>query len=54
MNKKEVMTVECVDCGVTFDISAEEQAWYKEKGYEFPKRCYNCRKAKRNKNKNRK
>lgn len=52
MEKKEVLVVDCVDCGVTFDISVEEQNWYEERGYQMPKRCNKCRKAKRNKNKN--
>jgi hypothetical protein len=52
MKKNEVVTIECIDCGVTFDVSADEQAWYKEKGFELPKRCHKCRKARRGKTNN--
>lgn len=52
-NEENLVTVECIDCGVTFDIPAEEQAWYKDRGFELPKRCHRCRKARRNKSNNR-
>lgn len=48
-----VVVIECVDCGRAFEVSAEEQAWYKEKGFELPKRCNDCRKERR-KNRGRK
>lgn len=50
MSKKQqedVITVECKECGNTFEITKEEQDWYKEKGFELPKRCRNCRKERR-------
>ena len=37
----------CADCGADFTWSAEEQAFFKEKGYEPPKRCKPCRQAKK-------
>lgn len=39
--------IKCVDCGVIFEMSAEEQKWYLEKGFQIPKRCPECRKNKR-------
>jgi hypothetical protein len=37
----------CVDCGLTFVFSAEEQIFFKDKGFKNdPKRCKSC-KAKR-------
>lgn len=41
----------CVDCGNTFEISAGEQEWYHAQGFQMPKRCSECRKNKRIKNK---
>ena len=48
MSKKETIMIECVDCGYVFEVSAEEQAWYEEKGFTLPKRCHKCRKTRRN------
>ena len=45
--KNEIVSIECVECGVTFDVSADEQEWYKEKGFVLPKRCPACRKHRR-------
>ena len=46
----------CKDCGEEFVFSENEQAFYKEKGFENePLRCVSCRKIKkqqRNTNKN--
>ena len=42
----------CKDCGKEFTVDEKEQEWYKEKGFELPKRCLDCRKkrkAERNK-----
>lgn len=46
------ITIKCKDCGNTFSIGEEEQAWYKERGFELPKRCKKCRVSKRERNKN--
>ena len=35
----------CADCGGKFNWSADEQAFYNEKGFSEPKRCKNCRQA---------
>lgn len=45
----DVLTVECIDCGKAFDLTVEEQDWYKEKGFALPKRCKECRKERRRK-----
>ena len=52
--KNDVVTIECTDCGVTFEVSVEEQEWYKDKGFELPKRCPRCRKLRRKGRNNRK
>jgi CxxC-x17-CxxC domain-containing protein len=38
----------CSDCGQEFTFSAADQAFYQERGYSTPKRCRNCRQAKKN------
>lgn len=43
----ENVTVVCKDCGTEFVIEAKEQEWYKEQGFELPKRCPSCRKARK-------
>lgn len=41
-------TLTCVDCGKEFIFTEGEQAFYKEKGFENePKRCPDCRRAKK-------
>jgi hypothetical protein len=40
-------TLRCADCGRDFVWSAGEQAYYQEQGYPQPKRCKECRRAKR-------
>lgn len=39
-------TMTCCDCGKEFIISPAEQKFYMKKGWELPKRCYECRKEK--------
>ncbi len=41
----------CVDCNNEFVISFGEQKFFKELGYDLPKRCSKCRKAKRERSK---
>lgn len=43
--------IKCKDCGETFDVYEKEQAWYKERGFEIPKRCKKCREKKKERNK---
>jgi Probable zinc-ribbon domain len=37
----------CADCGRDFPFSAEEQRFFREKGFEPPKRCRECRQARK-------
>jgi DNA replicative helicase MCM subunit Mcm2 (Cdc46/Mcm family) len=37
----------CADCGREFTFSAEEQRFFREKGFDPPKRCKECRQAKK-------
>jgi Probable zinc-ribbon domain len=37
----------CRDCGATFTIPPDEQAFMAEKGYQLPKRCRDCRRLRR-------
>ena len=37
----------CADCGANFTFSAEDQEFYASKGYSDPKRCPECRAAKK-------
>lgn len=39
------ITKVCVECGKEFTISPAEQKFFKKMGYEFPKRCTECRDA---------
>jgi CxxC-x17-CxxC domain-containing protein len=38
----------CSDCGQSFTFSADDQAFFRERGYSTPKRCKLCRQAKKN------
>ena len=41
-------TLQCVDCGVQFTFTADEQEFFKSKGYtNEPKRCASCRETRR-------
>jgi CxxC-x17-CxxC domain-containing protein len=41
-------TLKCADCGCEFVFTASEQEFYQEKGFEnIPKRCPECRSAKK-------
>ncbi|WHH58129.1 zinc-ribbon domain-containing protein [Petroclostridium sp. X23] len=50
-------TITCKDCNAEFIFTENEQAFYKEKGFENePQRCPDCRRARkqqRNNNNNR-
>ena len=43
----QIKAIECVDCGVTFDWTAEEQRFYWSKGLSEPKRCPDCRRLRK-------
>lgn len=38
----------CSDCGQAFTFSAEDQEFFRDRGYSAPKRCKACRQAKKN------
>ncbi|HEX3436909.1 MAG TPA: CxxC-x17-CxxC domain-containing protein [Pseudacidobacterium sp.] len=38
----------CSDCGQEFTFTADDQAFFQERGYSTPKRCKPCRQAKKN------
>lgn len=47
----EPKTIVCKDCGTEFEFSAEEQAFFAEKGFQNePTRCQPCRRNRRNQN----
>ncbi len=41
-------TLTCADCGQEFIFSADDQEFYATRGFNEPKRCRNCRSARRN------
>ncbi len=43
----EDQNITCGDCGAVFTFSAEDQEFYNQKGYSTPKRCPECRAAKK-------
>ena len=41
-------SIQCSDCGTTFNFSAEDQEFFHSKGYtNEPKRCPSCRQARK-------
>ena len=36
-------TLTCSDCGMEFEFTEREQAFYAEKGFTEPRRCPSCR-----------
>lgn len=40
-------TLVCQDCGKEFTFSASDQQFFQEKGFQSPKRCPECRQAKK-------
>ena len=40
-------TLKCEECGANFTFTAGEQEFYTEKGFTPPKRCQDCRQAKK-------
>jgi len=42
------ISLTCSDCGQDFTFTAADQAFFQERGYSTPKRCKNCRQAKKN------
>lgn len=40
-------TLECIQCGNAFELSDSELQYYRQRGFDEPKRCPECRKHKR-------
>jgi CxxC-x17-CxxC domain-containing protein len=40
-------TLTCADCGQEFVFSASEQQFYADRGFTDPRRCPNCRRARK-------
>ena len=40
-------TITCRDCNGTFTFTAEEQKFYKKKGFDQPRHCSQCKAAKK-------
>lgn len=40
-------TIRCGDCHRDFTYSVKEQQFYQEKGFSAPRRCKECRQAKK-------
>ena len=41
-------SLQCSDCGATFDFTAKEQEFYQSKGFtNEPKRCPDCRRTRK-------
>jgi CxxC-x17-CxxC domain-containing protein len=47
-NMAEDQQLMCSDCGQAFTFTAEDQEFFRERGYSAPKRCKTCRQAKKN------
>lgn len=39
----EEKVIKCAECGKEFVMSPAEQKFYQKKGYNLPKKCYDCR-----------
>ena len=42
----ENLIITCIQCDMDFEFSAEEQKKFQRKGFDFPRRCPECRKHK--------
>lgn len=40
-------TITCADCGQEFVFTASEQQFYSDRGFSDPRRCPNCRQARK-------
>lgn len=47
MSKFKDRALQCGDCGRTFTFTAGEQEFYQERGYSEPRRCPECRAARK-------
>lgn len=46
-NEKQKIKRNCVDCGKEYLVTISEQNFYESKGLALPKRCAECRKARK-------
>lgn len=46
----EAKVLQCRDCGVKFPFTTGEQVWYEKQQFPEPRRCKDCRKAKKRAN----
>lgn len=51
LSEKDVK-IKCQDCGEDFIFTERDQKFYEEKGFEPPKRCKNCRNARKDRRNN--
>ena len=47
MSKFRDRALQCADCGKSFTFTAGEQEFYQERGYSEPRRCGDCRAARK-------
>lgn len=45
--REEDKELNCIDCGTRFTFTAGEQKYYEERRFTEPKRCPECRRAKK-------
>ncbi len=45
-----VKVIQCRDCSAKFPFTVNEQKWYQEQKFAEPRRCRDCRKAKKRAN----
>lgn len=50
MNNREDYTIQCQDCGQDFIFTIGEQEFYAQNQFNEPKRCKECRDARKNRN----
>ena len=50
MTEKELkdVSIKCVECEELFSFPVREQEFYKQKGFQWPRRCKKCREARKN------
>lgn len=47
MSKFKDRSLQCADCGRTYTFTSGEQEFYQERGYSEPRRCPDCRAARK-------
>jgi len=47
MSAEQDQKLTCADCGQEFVWGAREQEFYREKGFQQPKRCKDCNRARK-------